>query len=117
MKPSGAQNGLVGDGFSLDLPVTQMEEDVLAEEKKRARFSRTAEFQALKKHLESRIERYREYLPDGREITATADTDHLGKMWLVANAVIGEFNAVLVAYESARAAVEAAKEAEKKKNV
>lgn len=110
---NGAQNGLVGDDFGTLLPETQIDQEQLATEKNMAKFSRTGEYQKLKSHLESRIRFYQQHLPDGRPLPEAADAQQRGNMWLIANAIIGEFTAVLATYEQASAVVEEAA----KKNV
>lgn len=103
----GAQNGLVGDSFGTDIPETQVDEKQLVEEQKAAQFSKTAEFQKLKEHLENRINYYQQFLPDGREVV-NKPANELGADWIVANTIIGEFKAVIGAYETAKRAIEEA---------
>lgn len=100
------QHGLVDESTATQLPVTQVPEEDLNEEKKLARFSKTEEFKRLKAYIESRIAYYQRYLPDGRDIT-TVKPDELGPSWVVANAMVGEFRALLDAYEQANEAVNA----------
>lgn len=100
-----AQNGILDEDYGTNLPETQLDEQALTVERKLARFSKTSEFQKLKEHLEERIAFYQGYLPDGRAAVSLRPSE-LGEMWIVANAVIGEFQAVLGAYEQARLAVE-----------
>jgi hypothetical protein len=100
-----AQNGIVGDSFGTDLPTTQVDNNSLLEEQKMARFSKTTEYKRLKEHLEERISFYQSYLPSGDAITLKQDTNQLGQNWLVANAIIAEFQAVLLAYENAKEVV------------
>lgn len=99
----GAKNALIGEDFGTDLPEMQVSEQDLAAEKDMARFSKSKEFKKLKEHLEERIKFYQTYLPDGRALGSTIPT---ANDWVVANTVIGEFKAVLGAYEQAREAVE-----------
>lgn len=104
---AGAQNGIVGDdaGYGLDIPEYQAEEDeALRELSKSARFSRTAEFQALKEKLASRIEYYKGYQPGGNGADIAIkdlSNDERGWRWLAADLVISEFSAVIKAYEMA----------------
>jgi hypothetical protein len=100
-----AQNGIVGDSFGTDLPVTQVDNKSLLEEQKMARFSKSTEFKRLKEHLEERITFYQSYLPSGEAITQQTDVTKLGQNWIVANAIIAEFQAVLMAYENAKEVV------------
>lgn len=99
---SGAQNGITGDEFGTDLPVTQVDDLALANERNMAKFSKTKEFKVLKEYMENRIEFFQKYLPDGRPLTTKNVTD---KDWIVANLIIGEFRSVLQAYEQAAEAV------------
>lgn len=96
-----AQNSIIGDSYGTDLPKTQVPEQDLVQEKKMARFSKSKEFQVLKKHLEERIAYYQVFLPDGRPVTNGVTGDE----WIIANTIIGEFQAIIAAYENARAAV------------
>lgn len=96
----GPQNGIIGDSYGTDLPSLQVDKDVLAEEKAKARFSKSKEFKRLKEQMEARIEFYQKALPDGRALTAV-DTTERGNMWVIANAVIGEFNMLIADYENA----------------
>lgn len=101
-----SQNGIeVGGSYGTDLPQTQVAEADLSYERNAAKFSKTKEYQALKEHLEQRILYYQTFLPNGTIVTGT-DVAQLGQNWLVASAIIAEFNAVLGAYEQARQAVE-----------
>lgn len=95
------QNGIMGDSFGIDLPQAQVDKSALDEEKAMARFSKSKEFKKLKEMMEARINFYQKALPDGRPITAV-DGMERAEMWVIANAVIGEFNMILSAYENAR---------------
>jgi hypothetical protein len=96
----GPQNGIIGDNYGIDLPSLQVDKDVLAEERAKARFSKSKEFKRLKDQMEARIEFYQRALPDGRPLTAV-DAAERGNMWVIANAVIGEFNMLIADYENA----------------
>lgn len=100
----GAQNAIVGDDFGTELPEMQVPEQDLTAEKNMARFSRSEEFKKLKEHFDTRIKFYESYLPDGRSIMENHPTP---EQWVIANAIIGEFKAVLGVYEEAREAVDA----------
>lgn len=101
----GPANAIIGDTFGTELPEAKLSNEDLVVEKNAARFSRTKEYQALKEHLEKRVEFYQAYLPDGRAVAEVPKVELEG-MWIAANAIIGEFKAVLSAYEMARKAVE-----------
>lgn len=97
-----SEYGIIGDQFGTELPETVVPEQDLSIEKNAARFSKTKEFKALKKHLEERITFYQTYLPDGRSITGDVSVED----WKVANSIIAEFKAVLDFYERSREVVE-----------
>jgi hypothetical protein len=97
-----SQFGLVGDSFGTQLPQTEVAKELLADEKAKAKFSRTKEFAALKAHLEERIKFHKSYLPDGRPVELGMDNAfEVALNWQVANRVIGELQAVIEAYEQA----------------
>lgn len=97
----GPQNGIIGDNYGIDLPSLQVDKDVLAEERAKARFSKSKEFKRLKEQMEARIDFYQKALPDGRPLTAAGDMVEIGQMWVIANAVIGEFKMLIADYENA----------------
>jgi len=99
-----AQNGIIGDNYGIDIPDVSLDQNSLDEEKSMARFSKSREFKRLKEIIEARIDFYQKALPDGRPVSAV-DTAERAQMWVVANAVIGEFNLILQAYENAKEAV------------
>lgn len=111
---AGPQNAIIGEdaNYGLDLPETQTDDQAFAEIQKTAKFSRTAEFKELKKHLEGRIEFYQSFLPGGQPLDAV-EPGKLGEMWAVADKIINEFRAVINAYEEA--AKQARDEATKRK--
>lgn len=100
----GPRNGIVGDedpGFDA-LARTEVDPQVMAELSKTARFSKTAEYKALKEYWEQRIAFYQTYLPDGKPVGASELTDEeLGHRWRSANVIIGEFKAQEAIYEQA----------------
>lgn len=99
----GPQNGIVGDAnFGTDLPQAQVDDTAYEEVVKTARFSKTKEFEQLKEYLENRMNYYKVYMPDGVPVVGTKkDMAEMGYTWLIANAVIGEFKAILDVYEQA----------------
>lgn len=98
----GPQNIPMDDStnFGLDLPRMQTDDQQLAEIQKTAKFSKTKEFQELKKHLEGRITFYQTYLPGGQPIT-DVPFDEVAGHWIAANVIISELNAIIGAYEEA----------------
>lgn len=103
------QNAIIGDAQGIDLPQAQLDENELIEEKKMAKYSKTAEFKRVQDHFKEKIEFYQRYMPDGRPV-ALVPKKELEGMWIAANVVIAEFNAVINMYEQATEAVEAANE-------
>lgn len=107
----GPSNAIIGDNdLPTQLPVTQIPDLVLEEEKKLAKFSKSAEFQRLKNYIEGRIDFFQHNLPDGTPIEVSKMT-HEERMahWMAANIVIREFNNLLNQYEQAREAVKSAR--------
>lgn len=97
------QNVLIGDSTGVELPQMEASEDLLVEEKKMAKYSRSAEFKRIQDHFSERISFYQSKLPDGRDVG-------VGQLptpeeWVVANAIIAEFNLVINMYERAAEAV------------
>lgn len=100
-----SQNGIVGDDFGTVLPETEVPDTALDEEKKLARYSKTAEFKRLRDYFQSRIEFYQSFLPDGRPLTEAGKTASLNE-WIIANQIIAEFNNVIAEYDRARETVD-----------
>lgn len=96
--------GIIGDEMGTELPEVELDQTILHEEKKLAKFSRTAEFKRQKEYMEQRIDFYNKYLPGGAEIGV--DVHPTAEDWRVANRVIGEFKAFLDQYEIAREEVD-----------
>lgn len=96
--------GIIGDAYPTEIPVTEVPEQDLSQERKMAKFSKTAEFKRLKSHIEERIAYYQAFLPSGKSVLESNPTE-LGQNWIVANAIITEFQAVIDAYELANEAV------------
>jgi hypothetical protein len=107
---SGAQNGVMGDADEpTSLPVTEVPEEVVTEEKKMAQYSTSAEYKRLEDFMKARIQFYQNFMPDGRSVKDINLQDwELAQGWKVANIVITEFQGVIDAYERAREAVEGA---------
>lgn len=103
----GPQNVVVGDqDLPTNLPETRVPQEVMTEEKKMAKYSKSAEFKRLKEFMEARIQFYQNFMPDGRSIKEVNLQDwELAQGWKVANIVIKEFQSVLDAYDKAREAV------------
>lgn len=97
------QNTILGDSTGVDLPQMAQPETMLMEEKKLAKYSRTAEFKRIQEWCEDRISFYQSYLPNGAEVGL--DVAPTQEDWRVANRVIGEFRALMNMYEIANEAV------------
>jgi shikimate kinase len=97
-------NGIIGDNYGIDLPEIEVNKEVLDDEKRMARFSKSKEFKKLKEIMQSRIDFYQKALPDGRPLTGV-DSLERGKQWEVANIVIGELKMIIDSYENANKAV------------
>jgi hypothetical protein len=107
-----SQNGIIGEGdFGTSIPETQQEENPLVEERKMAKFTRTAEYKRQKAWVEDKIKLYQNYLPDGRKVASMPMAER-GEHWTVANEIIQVLNEFLTSYESS---VEIVKEADKEK--
>ena len=96
-------NGLMGDMSQMTslprTPETQKEEALL-ELKKKAKYSRSKEFNELKEMMEARIEFYKSFLPDGTPI-ALGTEKQVSRNWPIANIVIAELQQVIDMYENA----------------
>jgi len=99
------QQGIIGDSYPTELPVTNVPEQDLTEEKKMAKFSKTREFKRLKTHMEERIAYYQTFLPSGKSVLEAEDVVKLGQNWLVAQAIVTELQAIIDAYELANETV------------
>lgn len=109
---SGAQNAIVGDSdLPTNLPETTLPDNVLAEERKLAKYSRTAEFKRLKEFMEARVQFYQRYLPNGTRvqgdpkdttgITIEMPKSDMTAYWVAACVIINEFENILAEYERA----------------
>lgn len=99
---SGPQNAVIGDdAFGTEIPQTTVDDSQeLAEVRRQAKFLQTDDYKELKSYLQSRIDFYQKYMPDGEPVIKK-DAKDLGPNWLAANIVVGEFNALIRAYEQA----------------
>lgn len=95
---SGAVNGIIGDSMGVDLPQAQPDPEQLKDELAMASFSRSAEFQRLKDHLDSRIAFYQTCLPSGQPVSDKMPTP---AEWQAATVIITELRAIIGAYELA----------------
>lgn len=96
-------NAIIGDSSGVDLPEMTPDTNLLVEEKKMAKYRKTAEFKRITDHFKQRIEFYQSYLPDGRPIATQAPSP---EQWVVANAIIAEFNQVINMFDEAKEAVD-----------
>lgn len=97
-------NGIIGDETATGLPELSMDEDMLVEEKKMVKYSKTAEFKRIQEWCDLRIDFYQKYLPNGLEVGL--DVVPSTEDWRVANRVIGELTALKNMYAIAKDAVD-----------
>lgn len=97
-------NAIIGDSTGVELPVSQVEDDQLVEEKKMARYSKTAEFKRIQEYCEERIEFFQRYMPSGVAITDIPKAER-DAYWVAANVIINEFKLLTNIYENAAEAV------------
>lgn len=92
---------------SIDLPQTPKEAktEALREIAKKAKYSRSKEFQELKASMEERIKFYQSYLPGGTPIVNIEESER-GKYWAIADIVIAELQAVIDMYDGAQKLME-----------
>jgi len=95
-------NGIIGDVNPTELPQLAVDthNEAIAELNKKAKYSRSKEFQELKGKMEERIKFYQSYLPGGTPIVSITEEER-GKYWAIADCVIGELQAVIDMYETA----------------
>ncbi len=100
---SGPANAVVGDiDQPTSMPQTNTPKDILVEEKKLAKYSKTAEFKRLKEFLEARISFYQRYLPNGDPIDKLVMSDNeLNAHWIAACVIIREIENILSEYAQA----------------
>jgi hypothetical protein len=104
---AGPQNAVMGDdNYGTDLPQTVIPDAELQEVKSMASYAKGKEFQRIKASFEQRIAYYQQFLPDGRPVKEI-DPELAGRMWPLANAIIGELQYVIGIYESAEDALNA----------
>lgn len=101
-----AEHGIIGDAHVTELPETNVQEEHLAEEKKMARYSKTAEFKRIEDYMKGRIEFWKLRQPDGTPMVLKAISQETVNDWYIANHIIAEFQSFLNEFENARQAVE-----------
>lgn len=100
------QNGIIGDITGADLPEMVIDEKELTDEKKMARYSKTAEFKRIQEWCQLKIAQHQSYLPGNIPITAISDEER-GKYWAVADMVITDLTELMNMYEIAAEVVDA----------
>ncbi len=95
-----SQNAIIGEDYGIELTETEVDSNQLIEEKKAAKYSRSAEFKKIREHMEARIAYFQSHLPDGRPVATVPDSERVAA-WVTANTIIAEFNAVINFYETA----------------
>jgi hypothetical protein len=105
----GAQNAVVGDqDLPTSLPVTEVPEQALVDEKKMAKYSESAEFKRLKEFLEARIAFYQRYYPNGQPVQ-DLPAEERGPYWQAACIITKELENILAEYKQAREVVKGAR--------
>lgn len=100
-----ANDVIQGDSFGTELPTTKVDEQALDDEKKMARYSKTAEYQRLKEFLENRVKFFQNYLPGGQRVQ-DVPAEERAAYWQAACVIVSELRNILDEYERAREAVE-----------
>lgn len=93
-------NGLIGDISATELPEKPVDNDAINEIRKKAKYSRSKEFQELKENMMQRIEFYTKYLPNGTPVATLSQTD-ASRNWPLANIIIAELQQVIDGYANA----------------
>lgn len=108
MPPTGPTNAVFGDQDEpTTLPQSVVPEAVLVEEKKMAKYSKTAEFKRLRDFMEARIKFFQKYLPGGQPVKEVPENERAA-YWQAACVIIDEFQNVLNEYDQAAGVVNAA---------
>lgn len=76
---------------------------MLSDERKMAKYSKTAEFKRIEVFCKERIEFYQKFLPNGAAVGT--DVAPTAEDWRVANRIIAEFNGLLDSYNLANEVV------------
>jgi len=98
------QNGIIGDITGVELPQMEVDEKELTEEKKMARYSKSAEYKRIEQWCRERIAFYQTHFPDGRLVGV--DKLPTPEEWAAANIIILELSTLLNGYEVASEVVE-----------
>lgn len=99
-----SQSGIIGDtsNFGTEIPKTQsVDSEEVKKLRKMAKFSKSQEFKELSEHLTARKDFYQKYLPGGQAVAGQTEPSELGYMWIAANCIIGEIDALLLSYKTA----------------
>lgn len=100
-------NTILDDSTGVELPQMRVDSDILNEEKKKAKYSKSREFIEIREYWESRKVYYQSFLPGNIPVESITEEER-GKYWAVANMLINEIDLFLGSYDNA---VEAVKEA------
>jgi hypothetical protein len=96
-----ANEVIQGDSSPTELPRTQVSEELLIQEKNRAKYSKSKEFKDIREYWEARKEFFKTYTPGGAEIRFQVPNDDIAQMWLLANNMINEIDVFLSTYVNA----------------
>lgn len=100
----GPQNGLLGDAQGIDLPQMQVDKNFLTEEKKMAKYSRSAEFKRIEQWCAEKIAYHQSFLPGNVPISQISEEER-GKYWAVADLVITDLTELMNIFDNANEAV------------
>lgn len=100
------QNG-IPEGSSIDLPISQVDEESKSREKQMAAFTEKPEWKLLKEHLEARKKYYQLCLPNGTPIV-DVPMEEIAARWSSANIIIQEIDAIISTYEEVAKSVQGA---------
>lgn len=95
----GPANGIIGDAQPTALPESSVDDGLLSDERKKARYSKSAEFKQIQEWCQLKIAKYQSFLPGGIPVTAVSDEER-GKYWAVADIVITELTELMNMYET-----------------
>lgn len=94
------QNIIMGDATGVELPQKEEDQTAIKELQKKAKYSRSKEYAALKEKAQARIEFYQRFLPSGMPVLG-ATPKELERKWELANIIIAEFDQLFSEHENA----------------
>jgi hypothetical protein len=88
----------IPEGSTMNLPVSKIDEESKSREKQMSAFTDKPEWAVLKEFLESRINYFQTYLPNGTPV-ADVPMEEVASRWVAANIIIQEFHSLISTYE------------------